>query len=394
MRFNNYVKNELEKCCSIQETLDKLLSCINFECTINTQKFTDNLFSSVVVANNDKNMRFLGKGNTSDASEASGLAEMIERLSSIAFPISCCKFSRHQEELLSMMRFDWIPYASHAGIKRGKFVKDSTSEFSDIIKCEYKEAYSLVLDDYIGVELDLFTLLQGSNGLASGNTKEEAFIQSCCEIFERYCLYLSVVNRTEFDTIDQQSILNSDIQSVLEYYRSLNYDVFIKDISMNVFPTVGVLFQNNNKEINDPMRYTYVCAGSFNSDIAILRCLNEKAQFGFNNKSYSYSKGLASLAEAGKWSEDLGFMKRGKVVNYKKTKSLCTNDDIQRIKELVISLGTDAVIVDMTLMGFPVVMTIIPGYSEMSRFHGGKEHVKSYVEGRNSYNFLLNYLRG
>ena len=48
------------------------------------------------------------------------------------------------------------------------------------------DGYSLTRRETVKVPINFVTYIHASNGIAAGNTMEEAMIQASCEIFERH----------------------------------------------------------------------------------------------------------------------------------------------------------------------------------------------------------------
>ena len=87
-------------------------------------------------------------------------------------------------------------------------------------------------------------MLVGSNGMAAGNTMNEAIFQGTCELFERYSAALVYYNRLTPPTIPFSVIEKRapKIFKVIEDLQELGYKVIIKDFSINSqYPSVGVI---------------------------------------------------------------------------------------------------------------------------------------------------------
>lgn len=388
--FQDYTKDGFDKCVSLEETNRKLEQIIRFPCSLNTKRYTDFLYSSSIVANDDPSFVFWGKGITKLASEVSALCELIERISSAQFPIYFNRFTKRYNELLRFSRLSWVKTPVDNRYDR---VYDShISDFNGLIEPEYKVGYSILKRKEVLLDLNKFLIVNGSNGVASGNTIEEAFIQATCEVFERYCCSNILLYKHKHELLDKSYITNPVIIDLLAYYDSQHYDTYVMYIGNGYMPAYAILFEDKDRKHDDPLRYTFVCASSFNSDIAIIRCLTEKAQLGLKGKSYKVTNSLRSIAELAKTSLDLSFLKTGNPRPYKLKIKGSTLREIDAIGDIVREFDTDAVFVDCSLMGFPVAISIVPGMSEMTSFYG-KEQMIAHVKEGSKHEFLLNYVR-
>ena len=75
----------------------------------------------------------------------------------------------------------------------------------------YTEFYDIFNKKYIDLPIKIINLLTHSNGLCSGNSKEEALVQGICEIFERYC-YKEIL----FNEIPLANIKIEEVNKFLE----------------------------------------------------------------------------------------------------------------------------------------------------------------------------------
>jgi molybdenum cofactor biosynthesis enzyme MoaA len=386
LQLRSCPRKEMDKMFTAQETLDKLNDILPFECDLYTTTYCDDIHTSVIVARDNKDIRFNGKGITPEYSEVSAIAELIERISSFQLPIPMYPFTKDVDKLLYYSRFENIERYDNDVVELPHLKQ--ASELIDYIP---RMAYSLLQFKPVGIDTRLISLDQGSNGLAAGNSYEEAIVQAACEVFERFCLNYSAAEQLKlFPTIDTSTIKNDIIQRQLDFYKNRNYDVWIKYIGYDLFPVWGVLFENKNKSDTDPSRYTYVCAGSFNSDIAIIRCLTEKAQIGLDSEGVSFTEGepLKDLVDGGRTTLDLNNLKKGKVISYRRWVSDNFLNDIYEIIIICKELNTDFIVIDHTRYDFPVVCVVIPDVSSTGMFYS-YDRVVETIKNSSMYNMLL-----
>lgn len=114
-----------------------------------------------------------------------------------------------------------------------------------------------------------------TNGIASGNTLEEAIFHGLCEVIERDAWSLAEASNKGGPIIT--SISNPTILSLLNRFREAGVEVTLRDISSDIgLPTVAAIA--DDVTLRDP---TLLCIGMGTHavpEIAILRALTEAAQ--------------------------------------------------------------------------------------------------------------------
>jgi len=73
-----------------------------------------------------------------------------------------------------------------------------------------------------------------SNGCASGNTLEEAFLQGFLELVERDAVALWWYNRIQRQQVDLLSANNPYIDKIIAYYESLDREIYVLDLSSDI----------------------------------------------------------------------------------------------------------------------------------------------------------------
>jgi len=156
-----------------------------------------------------------GKGLTPILAKASAFAELAERYSSghifdliflKDFIIERNLFFRKNENYNTIIdKFIYYDYlktptnSNHSEMNKKVSVYDYFKRYNvqkfeleiyqnnELLK-RWVDAYSLNDQQYKKIPINLIRRISGSNGLASGNSMEEAFVQASCEIFERYSI--------------------------------------------------------------------------------------------------------------------------------------------------------------------------------------------------------------
>lgn len=94
-------------------------------------------------------------------------------------------------------------------------------------------------------------LFDSSNGLAAGNTFEEALVQGLSEVCERYALKNIILNRISLPDIPKELYIKYDnIRNIIHYYNEKGYEIFIKDASIGKnIPAVYTIAINKKDNI-------------------------------------------------------------------------------------------------------------------------------------------------
>lgn len=132
--------------------------------------------------------------------------------------------------------------------------------------------------------ISLIEKISGGNGLAAGNTTEEAVSQAFCEVFERYSLIKHIREKIPAKTVEQKSIKNKKIKLFIDFFNSFGIDVEIKNMTIdNSLPVMGVLFTDNKVKddcavIKNIYHKVLYVGAHIDLEEAIIRCFTEKLQ--------------------------------------------------------------------------------------------------------------------
>lgn len=212
-----------------------------------------------------------GKGHTDAQALASGLMELIERY-------SCCKFCLNPKNVVLKETFsdnnepfsiDWLYSTLVDDSQRQLLEKGGLGS----VPVKWCKGYSLDGQQVL-IPLSIATsLFQGTNGMAAGNTLEEALLQSLCEILERHCLTLIENNRLQVPSIDIATVKMPLVKDLIERFHCRPGDIILKDFSLGLgLPVIGAARRINSM-------YSIITAGvSPSRDEALLRALTESAQ--------------------------------------------------------------------------------------------------------------------
>lgn len=376
----------------------------NDDCLFTSRVNMSGIFSPLNIGTN-------GKGTTYDYALASGYAEFMERLqNNMLFrgfknaekhnliTMDDCFYKKQLMEQNLALDFLYDPNEINIKIETEvhehlEFIKslfpfienetEAVGFFRDYLMfkdCVCVPFYSDENKGEIMLPIELVHISCGSNGMASGNTKEEALIQGFCEIFERYAGSQIYNKNLTPPTIPISAFSDYPVYSILEKLLADNkYKLIIKDCSLGKgLPVLGVLVIDEKKGM-----YNFNLGSALNPGIALERCLTELYQsatglswyemkfekYADNPKyeeAFIFVNGNKLFLDgSGDWGVSL-FKEKPSYEYHGLNKSLDVSDegDIAFIKKLVYSLGFKIYIRDVSFMGLNSYYIVIPGMSQ------------------------------
>lgn len=358
----------------------------------------DSVFSVRVELKNIPGIGTNGKGITKEYALASAYAEFMERLQS-KFLLKSTFLNKENEKKAF---YDEVFIDCNELLKQERMVK--SDYIDELIKnnsdyCYITTFYDLLNDSYVNLPVKIINLLTHSNGLSSGNTREEALVQGICEIFERYCYKEILFNEYELPTLIIDNIEKFKVYKQLEHLKKLGFSYEIKDCSLNgKFPVVGIIIYDNSKK-----KYLFSIGADPDFNIALQRCITEILQgisigdieskmkylnneyednkklygqeFLLTNwlKNYSSNSGIHSKSIfSDKTKTNLGMLPFYDVKDNKQALEILLN--IIRKNELKIYIK------DYSYLGFETYRTYIPTLSEIDELDMLKYEISSKIE--------------
>ncbi len=406
MKFQNYVRNEYGKCDLPSNTIGKIkdgFRKLHLNVEYSPFEVSDNIYwgriwidSIRIVCN--------GKGITPELAEASAYAELAERFSAgLFYPVFEERVrynipALYNKETTRFLNYEWMDGYVHAHQDE---LEDSTLRIEDLLANEnhltdtdiehiknsrmarhWVDGFSIVREETVKVPVNFVTYIHASNGMAAGNTMEEAIIQASCEIFERHTQIQIIKPEKTVPSIDPDSVDNVVIKDMIKFYQGKNVDVIIKDLSLGgVLPCIGVLFINHNLS-PDRLEHRILIPGvSFNMDEGLTRCFTESMQGRETllaprpqldkplvhrsrvNNFYLLMKCCIS-------PKDISFLEQGEMGAYRNNKIKDVFSEIEELKRICKQFNTDCILLNHThpVLNFPVVRVIIPRISDFLPF--------------------------
>ncbi len=213
----------------------------------------------------------------------------------------------------------------------------------------------------------------GSNGLAAGNTYEEAIVQAICELIERECVYQFIVENKVANDVDIASIKNPLLAEIFEKLAKDKIDFKIKNISYE-FEIPSFIFYGINNNFAGTILHKGVGHGTYlEPNQAIIRSVSEYLQAFSLLHDQVREKGFDLIFKPNKHYGFLvtfphdNFYKSLKDVKVSEINDFSKSDfkeEAEFLMHLLAKMGYEVVIIDKThpLLKIPVVRVFIPGF--------------------------------
>ena len=245
----------------------------------------------------------------------------------------------------------------------------------------------------------IINLLAHSNGLSSGNTKEEALVQGICEIFERYCYKEILFNEHELSTIVIENIEEFKVYEQLKHLSELGFQYEIKDCSLNgQFPVVGIVIYDKSKK-----KYLFSIGADPDFNIALQRCVTEILQGistgdietkmkdinnGYEHNKILYGKEFLLTNWLKNYSSNSGihpkaFFSDKIKINLSKLPFGDVKDNKQALEillNIIKKKGLKIYVKDYSYLGFDTYRAYIPTLSEIDELDMLKFEISSNIE--------------
>lgn len=282
----------------------------------------------------------------------------------------------HQDALPNPVRAE--DFLAGQRFTRGQL--ESLKMNSDFLR-HWVPGYSLIQEKEVQVPILFTKWISATNGVASGNTMEEAIVHACCEIYERDALikYLRHMLVVQAKDVKPETINDERIQSILHYFRENKVDVVIKDIGNDLYPVYAVLTFNNNME-KGKFGYNIIKSGSsFDTKDALLRCFTERMQGSTFAKETQLevdhrimpNDRYMPIMFTGLSTFSLESYRNGlEKTNFQNWEINDTKLEVEKCIEIAKKMGTDLIIVNHThpVFNLPTVRVVMPCVSDFMKW--------------------------
>ena len=320
--------------------------------------------------------RTFGKGTSIKSCMASGLAELIERfqndflISPNIHRFECLRINEVSAEFSELnKKYEKIISQNNPHLAKWPINKDEYVPFRDF---------------YTGSTIPLHVrYLSSSNGIASGNSYEEAFTHALCEFYERYCQYWVISNELACPNIPED-YLNKDNKKYRKYFMKLGFEILFKDFSLQKgFPVIGVLFKHKAQDfwelnvdsatnLNDAITRAFIEQMQMGSSFQ-LRMKNVQEQKEFINALYRHFPSLNKVLPFKYYVTDfsiyrnsfppefLKFLEKdeGKFEVWNYSDKDC-NIEAEKLLNICKRNQWDVYYLDSNFIGFPSIRIVIP----------------------------------
>lgn len=395
--MKNQIRNEFRRVVHPKETIERIttnLKKLNIVEELNVVPVYDNLWTVrllVPALRAGSN----GKGTSAEVAVASAYGEFVERLSSVEIGFNIGPYRQlygEKGQLLgkvSLYKFmDGYRWTREECIDNAIGVRSllkklnfNTTQLgklrdnSELLR-HWIKGYSLISKKEVYVPILFVKWISATNGIASGNTKEEAIVHACCEIFERRAMinFLRNYSKEMYPVINKESLENPQITGILDTFSKHDVKVDLLDIGCNTYPVYAVMTRNN-KLNPDHIHYNTMKAGcSFDTDDAIIRCLTERIQ----GTSFEYEMTedmrinrdnpdkFLPMFFRGICPFNLSAFSNGPPKNYERSIESNVHTEVEKCIDIAKKLNTDIIVLDHThpILDFPTVRVVMPGISD------------------------------
>jgi ribosomal protein S12 methylthiotransferase accessory factor len=312
-----------------------------------------------------------GKGATYEQAKASAVMEAMERFSAEMRDYDELVFGTYEQAGETGLAVD--PADLILPIDRLNYYRDA-----EIAWCEGWEMFRgekiwvpacAVYHPYV-TDGDLQLFRYNTNGLASGNTMEEAILHAAFEVIERDAW--SLAEDREVAVADVSAEPDSVPGRLLEAFSEQGVEIKLKDITTDVgVPTIGAA--SDDVATKDPEMLAIGVGTHLDPEIAAVRAITEVAQ-----SRATHKQGVKVNAKLRKATREMGYEKIKRLnrlwysdldrkVNLNDMEDGSTDyvlDDIEVVLDRLMNAGFEmAIVSDLTRpeVGVPVVRVIIPG---------------------------------
>lgn len=313
-----------------------------------------------------------GKGHFKTEAIVSGLMEMAERYSCLKYlfkspkkaTISSFKAKNKQYSLEDF-------YSNPFYRKRVQVLENKDVESANLLW--YKASTLDGKESRLPLSLICYTH-EYTNGMASGNTLEEALSHGICEVIERHCHIVVRERKLITPTINQASIRSPIVRELLDKFKALNQKVILKDMSLGMgIPVIGAI------RGTDIGRYFVTVGVAPSREEAIIRALIENSQIEPHVKVH-VKHGIGW-----KKSSIQYHFKHSKIIDFKNLPNIHNiniKKEILSLKSLLEKQGMKIFYVDTTdsILKIPSVLVYITNAKRKSKQIGYRNIIMGVIE--------------
>jgi len=305
----------------------------------------------------------MGKGGTTQQSEASAVMELAERFSFFSFWKDPKNFFVEEYRKIKdhALPLESIVFSVHDDSDE----LERALEVFSRLPLKWTWGYNLTREQEVLIPFNWFFAINEFNGPSAGNCVEEAILQGICELVERHVSSIVSRNRLKTPALDLRSVSDPLVVEMIKKYQNVGVKLYASDFSLDTgIPSVGVLAYDPST-FPEKSEIVWTAGTTPNPQKALNRALTEVAQLAgdFNTCSNYVASGLPkfkNLAEA-------DFVTNPETSVAVSHLPDISNENIRVEAENCISslsrIGMEVILVDVThpKLEIPAFYTIIPG---------------------------------
>ncbi|NDV83399.1 YcaO-like family protein [Bacteroides sp. 51] len=343
-----------------------------------------------------------GKGTSFEYSLASGLAEFMERLQNrlLIHPKKKSNYKVFSDNSINRKETEMYSYDKRESkVEATTLDAEICTELMKLCNIQTLDAfrsfisvisqapislvpfYSFFDKSEVFLPIDLIWGMTGSNGMASGNTPQEAILQAVCEIFERYVVSEIYWNQLTPPAISIEKFAGTSIYNKMQHLLSKGrYEITIKDCSLGKgIPAIGVLMIDQEKG-----KYNFKVGCDFVPYVALERCFTELYQGlehflalpyhfldakDFENKKEA-EQNLSKIFSNGTGFWPISILNQQPsytFIGFNEDLGITNKSDLLYSFDLIKNMGHNIFIRNNSFLGFPTYYVVIPGMSQTKK---------------------------
>lgn len=339
--------------------------------------------------NNNRFFGTNGKGTCKINATASAYAEFMERIQNLYIHWNWYDISQIIPDRICVKKYvkydnENIKKYFHKKVQIFEKLKKNNIHQEDLVLLPF---YGVKTKNVTNLPYNIISKMKGTNGMAAGNTLEEALVQGLSEVCERYVVRKIFMEKLSLPDVPNELYLKyENIKKMIERFEQLGYKVVVKDASLNgLFPVICTIIEDPERNIFCP---------SFGAQpslpLSIERSLTEFAQgknLSLSKKSYfsCYSKEKLKYAktekicmsmylhkvafEKTKELEKIFFNKEHSYEFSEKTwvledESISNKKLLNFLQKKILKTFDEIYVRDVSFLGFPSVDIFVPEMSE------------------------------
>lgn len=335
-----------------------------------------------------------GKGNSVEQAKASALCEAIERYCWLYKGDEWCqkasfqqlgKAAIHPNECMNFSDTQYLEKDKN-NTKHLQFFSKIPEPFDESSEIEWAAVWSLTQQEFKYLPMlycyrDYPVPPKGcfayadSNGLASGNSREEAILHGLFELVERDSVGIWWFNQLQKSEVDLSSFHDPYFENLRQFYETIGRKLWVLDLTTDLgIPTFAAISSRIN---NEDQKIIFGFGTHFDPSYAILRALTEANQFlpSVENETIGTRPGyIIKDDEMSSWLKTATLQNqpyltpqndRAKITaqDYKVVFHNDFRDDVHYCVDLLNKHGMNTYVLDLTHPDIllPVVKVIVPG---------------------------------